>query len=812
MIFFASSAAQNKTGLVGLAAFFLQLNNCYVKRGIYFTPVFLEDMPDADAARRELAVSSLAIFVFDIEESDTYLSETLNAARDAYNQTGKPRIAIYEEQSPDVSGHQSVVINEAAQHRGKTSSPAAGSDFYTRKYSHIDTLKLGILMHIKQLDIPGVDIKLEGGKAWQGNDILMSLDNAESVARFETLQQLREKHAECENRYYAARTRYTENPDDTDVYKEFFDASKEHNDALQEIRDIEAGLYQMIEGMYEQTDRGKLSKRQAEGYQLTEKGLLREARDILDYYGIVSESRRDEEAADHASQRAQVHVNEQLQLKDINAALLDWEGVDACYKEAVRLEERHNLPKKATLDFVEFLVEQNRHTEAAEIGEKLLYRYNSPGSGASEQDRSLLYDTLGLAYTFTQRLAEAEEMLTASMNLRLGRTDGEDNNIEAEIAKAYQSLGNLYTYSMRHAEAAELLEESMEIRKRLAEQDPGSYTEKLGDSYYNLALAYDGVGKHDEALESNRLAAEIYEELASKKPGIFDYELASLHQNMGIPYARLQRYEEAETEIKQALQIRRELAYRNPDKYEVDLAKTYRFLGGLYGILQSRYAEGESYCKADVEICRRLAERDHDAYIYELGNSDCTIGKVYKNMERFAEAEKHLSLALQSFGKCDVSSPLIKNEIAEIHELLEDINKPKRLQEGELFKFTPEEKELTVLLTEGMSQREICRKLNLTALEFSRRINTIREKVSGMAPPDPVIEAVAREHKLTRREADILRYLRKNNGNDVIAAELYLSEETVRIHVRNVLKKLKLDSRQHVPAWLDNYSVEGGGN
>jgi len=77
-----------------------------------------------------------------------------------------------------------------------------------------------------------------------------------------------------------------------------------------------------------------------------------------------------------------------------------------------------------------------------------------------------------------------------------------------------------------------------------------------------------------------------------------------------------------------------------------------------------------------------------------------------------------------------------------------------------------------------------------------------------LAPHDPVIDAVTTEYKLTCREADILRYLRSNTGNDVIAAELYLSEETVRIHVRNVLKKLHIDLRQNVSAWLDNYCMQ----
>jgi len=119
--------------------------------------------------------------------------------------------------------------------------------------------------------------------------------------------------------------------------------------------------------------------------------------------------------------------------------------------------------------------------------------------------------------------------------------------------------------------------------------------------------------------------------------------------------------------------------------------------------------------------------------------------------------------------------------------------------------FTPEEKEVALLLTEGQTQREITRKLRISAIEFSRRVGAIRDKVSGKEGADPVYDAVAKEYALTRREYDMLRYLHQGAGNDIISAELFLSDETVRVHVRNVLKKISIDNRQDFTAWLEDY-------
>ena len=71
---------------------------------------------------------------------------------------------------------------------------------------------------------------------------------------------------------------------------------------------------------------------------------------------------------------------------------------------------------------------------------------------------------------------------------------------------------------------------------------------------------------------------------------------------------------------------------------------------------------------------------------------------------------------------------------------------------------------------------------------------------------DITIAAVAEKYKLTGREADMLRYLGRNAGNDVIAAELHLTDVTVRKHIRNLLTKLSIDGRQEVAGWLERFN------
>ena len=48
---------------------------------------------------------------------------------------------------------------------------------------------------------------------------------------------------------------------------------------------------------------------------------------------------------------------------------------------------------------------------------------------------------------------------------------------------------------------------------------------------------------------------------------------------------------------------------------------------------------------------------------------------------------------------------------------------------------------------------------------------------------------------LTDREMDVLRLIATGLSNKQIAGQLFISEETVKVHIRNLLRKLNVHSR-----------------
>jgi DNA-binding NarL/FixJ family response regulator len=83
-------------------------------------------------------------------------------------------------------------------------------------------------------------------------------------------------------------------------------------------------------------------------------------------------------------------------------------------------------------------------------------------------------------------------------------------------------------------------------------------------------------------------------------------------------------------------------------------------------------------------------------------------------------------------------------------------------------------------------------------------LETIRAVHAGQRRLSPDVAAQIAEHTvddaLTPREVDVLRLVACGNANKEIAAQLSLTEETVKSHMRNILAKLSAKDRTHAVA------------
>ena len=83
-------------------------------------------------------------------------------------------------------------------------------------------------------------------------------------------------------------------------------------------------------------------------------------------------------------------------------------------------------------------------------------------------------------------------------------------------------------------------------------------------------------------------------------------------------------------------------------------------------------------------------------------------------------------------------------------------------------------------------------------LETIRAVHAGQKRLSSEAAAE--IAEHAADDALTPREIDVLRLIAGGNANKEIAAQLSLTEETVKSHVRNLLRKLGANDRTHAVA------------
>jgi len=806
-IYVASKPEAFSSELSDIPALMQRLNNCYIEKGLYFSLITNDYIKRAiglgyeqDEKDKLLNDASIALFLFGSEVDKETLVE-LNEALELSKKSGWPKIAVYFKSPPDEQGDSYDI-------KALKGRLTVDTNFYYNVYGHTDTLVLGLMMQIKQLKLPGMDIKLENGKVYQGSEALLLFENAEIVSGYEELQRLKAERAELESGFYAAKSKHAENPDDAGLFEKFCEAAKKRGEANKAIIDIENQLYQMLDGMFEQTAKGRLSKRQVEGYRLIERGNLSAARQILDFDEILSDARRDEAIVEEAAERAQVNVNELLQLKDVNAAMLDWEAVDACFREAARLEEKHNLPRKAALEFMRFLFRQMQFDRAIELGENLRRHFEGSGSHAEETDKSKLYQGLGLIYIYAERPDDAEPMLNAALAIRKVLTEGDPDEIQNDISTTYSTLGILYMRSGKNDEAVRVYNAALEIREGLARRNPDKYEENLPASYINFGNLFNNMERYEEAVENISASHEILHRLIhGKKNQELERILCISYTVLGSAFTQMERFDEAEGQFNAALELLYELAESNPEAYGPRIANVYQELGSLH-TKTKRYAEAEEKLNSAFKMFDRYMANS-DAFETDLAEVLLKKGALFGEMKRFAEAEKALSSSIRLLEKYKESNPVYAEMMSEAQELLGRVNSE---QSSHLSQdminagLTQAEVNVARLLLNGESRSYITRYLHISAADYDMLEKSIRLKMNAVGSRDITIAAVAEKYKLTGREADMLRYLGRNAGNDVIAAELHLTDVTVRKHIRNLLTKLSIDGRQEVAGWLERFN------
>jgi DNA-binding NarL/FixJ family response regulator len=116
-----------------------------------------------------------------------------------------------------------------------------------------------------------------------------------------------------------------------------------------------------------------------------------------------------------------------------------------------------------------------------------------------------------------------------------------------------------------------------------------------------------------------------------------------------------------------------------------------------------------------------------------------------------------------------------------------------------------------ILLTTFEGDVEIQRALEAGARGYMLKsmpprelVEVIRQVYAGKKRVPPEVAAQLAEHlsdeELTAREIDVLRHIAGGNRNRDIAEKLFISEETVKVHIKHIMDKLGASDRTQAVA------------
>ncbi|MCD7854283.1 MAG: tetratricopeptide repeat protein [Clostridiales bacterium] len=658
-IFLASSIDDLRSDRLEVGDFIQQLNNIYIKSNLYFKLIKCESYDKAlnivgkqFEYDDEIRESELIFFLFYLKVGD-YTKHEFEVALESFRLSEKPKIITYfkyvktvEEIGSDVKSFMNVLDNNLKH--------------YYNTYQSIDTLKLGIIMQIKLLNLDSAVIDIEKGKLRINGSEFANAENIPMFGKNENLLTLKKQLKEVESSYFDLYEKRRENPEDMEIYSQFYNAASAKAKLEEQIREAEKRLLELSEKMTRDRSSGSLSKRQITGYKLLEKGDFDGALEILNLDEINKDIAHNELISEAYTDRLQQNVNELLQRIDVleqtgNGGRI-YDEIFEIYEEAYRIAKKHSLSKNFLFDYSSALRNQNRYAEAVKIAERLKYYYNDPDKDVNEVKIADLLILLGLLYTDTQRFSEAERAYADAAEIYKKIINENPQLYASALSVCYNDIGTLYSTEQRFSEAEKAFTKAFEIRKKLAAENPEGYEGYLADSYNNLGHLYYDTQRFKEAEDYYKNSLKLYKKLSDNDSESYLYYLAIGYNNIGSLYNNTYRFDEAEEAQKKALEIRKKLAEKNPEAYAPCLADSYNNIGIIYSITH-RFNEAEDAFKKALEIRKSLAETDPEAFAPSLAAGYNNMGNMYKNLQRNAEAEASYKKALEIQKKLAENDP-----------------------------------------------------------------------------------------------------------------------------------------------------------
>ena len=625
-IFLGSSLDELHLDSETMGNYVRKLNDIYMDRDIW---IQLDRGDELEEYNEEIGQSDIFLVLF-YNQAGQDTIEQFHKALEQFQNTGAPAILTCFRQGEGYAPDQSVLkfMDELDEQLGH----------YFKKYTHIDSVKLTLLLQMKlmKLDIP---IELEESAVTVGGKQVLTLENIPMWAENIDFQSLKKQYQACERAYLDAKAATTDPITDP----VFLRASEQWHEAKKALRELEQKLFAIALKIEEKNNDGTLTERERKAYELMEQGDAEGANNILDLREILDDvedtetwkQQAHEKVDQQANKKLEQNVQELLQKIEILATQVQncnrFKEIRKIFEKAVDIEESNYLTKIAMWEYVLYLYNQNDYNRAIPLAERYLEDVEHRGDKSQISDAA---NKLGMLYVNVGKIKLAEQKYLQAREIVEELATENPSEYLSDVAGSYNNLGNLY-YRMSYInktyinKAEKEYLQAKKVCKQLIKKNQSAYSPVLAKICNNLGLLYSDIGCIDWAKRELLQAESIHEQLVTDDPQEYLPLLAASYSNLGNLYCKTNHLDMAKEKHIRAKNIRKQIAESNPSAFLPGLAESCNNLGCLY-CLSNRTDLAEQEFLQAKEIYEHLAKISPERYMAHL-KMTCKNLKQLKN-------------------------------------------------------------------------------------------------------------------------------------------------------------------------------------
>ncbi|MBO7195954.1 MAG: hypothetical protein J6V80_01330 [Clostridia bacterium] len=692
-IFLASSITELKNERRELELFIRNVSDHFEEKyNVKLQPWLCENIDEIYTKRRKqdefndlIRSSDFCFFIF-FTKVGKYTREEFDIARKQFEETNKPKIYTYFKNIEDgesVDQEIFTFMEELSEVFGH----------YYSTFSHIETIKLRLLLSLTLEHLDFVKISVNDGKCLVNNHPVMSLDNVAEFANNQHLSALMQELQDVEKEYYELRCQLDKKIADAEFHNRYIGVSSRRKLLLDEIDDLQKKIFTISLQMVKDEIHGVISDRQRRAYELFEKGKYEDCLSILNSEDIDN---------DFFKARARIKEQEvavcRKYIKEHKTAIDIINTITNCDEKWRRNEIEKRYRKIVPVVF-EMGIELNVANECGLFYEELIEHSEEPRVSnyvkalnyykkvldirealPIDKDNSIL--DLAKSHSLIENILrilgqhdarrfiqkEALELCEKTLeqhesrifhlkkSIELCEIAENENGEEFDFDLVYQSATN-YASAAFYYEDYEIIPQLEEYYyKKLDDllskhevallDSKFEYNENLLSSflirYRCLSSYYQNHNNQERALELLWKEVNICNAYFEKNKTKYGTLLASAYSSLSTFYHRANQYDKCELCYLKEIEIMEELLKEDPDNNIYVLSYCYTTITQFYCYRMNTPEKAETYCLRDLSLYQELVTKKPEKYLPTLIKKYTNLCQLYLKIDRFQDAERYL--------------------------------------------------------------------------------------------------------------------------------------------------------------------------